>query len=225
MAKTQQPKFEPTIEAQIQNGDTLQALALRFHCTIADIKRLNKIDKENEIFARKVIKVPITAHSIILETLPSVHRSGQSSPKQVVNGGASGSTDTNGVLKTDTLQEKLLVASVVSSGSKAETSINDIILNSKIKSDVYRDGFNDEEAFSENNNLTDPLLTIDNTAPRIRQIRAPTHTVFDWSGSDCDISWIVLLVCILILCIIIPSLIIGNSLIHHNVTTDHPGKI
>lgn len=106
---------------------------------------MNKIDKENEIFARKVIKVPVTAHSIILETLPSVHRSGQSSPKQVRTGESNGSSDTNGVLRNDTLQEKLLVASVVSSGGKAETSINDIILNSKIKSDAYRDGYREEE--------------------------------------------------------------------------------
>lgn len=115
---------------------------------IADIKRLNKIDKENEIFARKVIKVPVTAHSIILETLPSVHRSGQNSPKHQPEQNGSTSSNGNGILKSDSLQEKLLVASVVSSGPETkESSINDIILNSKIKSDTYKDGCDEEGEF------------------------------------------------------------------------------
>lgn len=104
---------------------------------------MNKIDKENEIFARKVIKVPVTAHSIILDTLPAVHRSGQNSPKHT-NGEANGSSDPRSLLTNDALQEKLLVASVTSSGGKNETSINDIILNSKFKSDTYRDKCGDE---------------------------------------------------------------------------------
>lgn len=36
---------------------------------------------ENEIFARKVLKIPLTAHSVLLETLPGVHnKSGTNTP-------------------------------------------------------------------------------------------------------------------------------------------------
>lgn len=35
MQKISQSKLEKTLEAQVQDGDTLQALALRFHCTVS----------------------------------------------------------------------------------------------------------------------------------------------------------------------------------------------
>lgn len=36
---------------------------------------------ENEIYARKVLKIPLTVHSVLLETLPGVHnRSGTNTP-------------------------------------------------------------------------------------------------------------------------------------------------
>lgn len=42
MHNINQPKFESTIEAQVQDGETLQALALRFHCTVSQFDNLNK---------------------------------------------------------------------------------------------------------------------------------------------------------------------------------------
>ncbi|XP_026321025.1 lysM and putative peptidoglycan-binding domain-containing protein 3 isoform X2 [Hyposmocoma kahamanoa] len=61
---------EHYIEAQVQEGDTLQAIALRFYCSIAELKRINHIHKDNEIFARRTIKVPVTPYSVLTELLP-----------------------------------------------------------------------------------------------------------------------------------------------------------
>uniref|UniRef100_A0A1A9VX37 LysM domain-containing protein n=1 Tax=Glossina austeni TaxID=7395 RepID=A0A1A9VX37_GLOAU len=119
-------RFDNSIEAKVEPGDTLQAIALRFHCSIADIKRLNKIDKENEIHAHKVIKIPVTVHNVLLDNFPIVHTSGNSSPKIVKttdgsysNQGSPGSSSGLSSLIRNPLQEneailseKLMVASV-----------------------------------------------------------------------------------------------------------------
>lgn len=59
------------IEAQVQEGDTLQAIALRFHCSISELKRINQIHKDNEIFAKRTIKVPVTPYSVLTEMIPA----------------------------------------------------------------------------------------------------------------------------------------------------------
>lgn len=210
-------KFENTIEAQVQVGDTLQALALRFHCSVADIKRLNKIDKDNEIHARKVVKIPVTVHSVLLETLPAVHKSGNNSPKRPQ------ASETNGArssLEDSILSEKLLVASVNSAGE----SINDIILKSSVRNNAFKDDTVDSgNTFSMSNNHTDPyepLLSgfLDDSIPQPRVIPGPAVRPWDWSGSDCDMSWVCLFIVILALCFAIP-------LIYVFYIAEHPKKI
>lgn len=112
--------------AEVLDGDTLAAIALRFHCTVADLKRLNKIDKEMEIYARKTVRIPITPqNALVLDNLPKIHKSGNNSPK---NGGTIGNPQLN------QLDEKLIVASVANS-----EYVNDVILNSTVANTVYHD--------------------------------------------------------------------------------------
>lgn len=131
-----------TIEAKVEPGDTLQALALRFGCTAAEIKRLNKIDKDNEIHAHKVLKIPMTIHNVLLDHLPSIHHSGNNSPRNECNGGwrtehhdsreghsrdSSSGSGLSSLIHNPlesaeaVLSEKLLVASVNSSQLRAST--------------------------------------------------------------------------------------------------------
>ncbi|XP_037946684.1 lysM and putative peptidoglycan-binding domain-containing protein 3 isoform X2 [Teleopsis dalmanni] len=207
------PRFENTIEAKVQPGDTLQALALRFHCKVADIKRLNKIDKENEIFARKVVKIPVNEHSILLETLPTIHKSGNSSPKQTVP--VNDEFTTKNICNPledaqKTLGEKLLVASVNAAGIRSNINNNDTLPRS-----------------TDNNEATAPLIDgflDDEYIPRLRPIRGPSLRTIDWSGSDCDMSWVCLFVVILALCFVIPLIYviyIAEHTHHHNVTSSH----
>jgi len=184
------------LEAQIQEGDTLQAIALRFNCTVAELKRVNKIEKEYEIHARKIIKVPVTPHSLLLENLPIVHKSGQSSPKH-------GQTD------KPEFDEKLLVAAASLS---SEPTINDIILNTPIASNHFVD--RPTTILTHSNSIEHPLLgdesseynTIGSSRSRPHSISGQNMDLRDLTcnGSDCDISWIFLLICILVLCFAIP---------------------
>lgn len=163
---------------------------------VAELKRLNKIEKEYEIHARKVIKVPVAPHSLLLENQPIVHRSGQSSPKHA-------QTD-----KENLVNDTLLVAAV---NLSTEPTINDIILNTPIASNHYEDTpttTNDHIS-----TIEEPLLGSASNDYNGINSRTRPHSIsgqhmdlrdLSCSGSDCDISWIFLLICILVLCVAIP---------------------
>ncbi|XP_051028303.1 lysM and putative peptidoglycan-binding domain-containing protein 3 [Acomys russatus] len=53
----------------IQEGDTLNAVALRYCCTVADIKRVNNLISDQDFFALRSIKIPVKRFSSLTETL------------------------------------------------------------------------------------------------------------------------------------------------------------
>ncbi|XP_052896997.1 lysM and putative peptidoglycan-binding domain-containing protein 3 [Anopheles moucheti] len=212
LAQHKAPPVEKWLEAQILPGDTLQAIALRFNCSIPQLKKLNKIDKDNEIYARNVIRVPVTPLSILLETLPRVHSSGNSSPKNITHTPPNVSHHVPAVTKA-TLDEKLILAAV--SNASIQPSSSAITQFPKKSSGKHRDARSSEieledlhgEADFERDELSSqPLLLsgeYDDSVPQPRSLRLPAND-FSCNGSDCDISWICLLVFILALCFAIP---------------------
>ncbi|XP_059614435.1 uncharacterized protein LOC132260385 [Phlebotomus argentipes] len=201
-----------TLEAQVLENDTLQAIALRFNCPLSELKRLNKIERDNEIFARSVLRIPVTAHTVLLETLPGVHKSGTSSPTKA-------KLPLKGVTLND-LDERLMIASV-SSSDCPPASINDVILSTKITgTSEYRD---EEELVSnplsiDERDMAQPLLSgvVDDTVPQPRIIPVRHRVDMSCNGADCDISWVCLFVCILILCFLIPIIYIFFKTEHQN---------
>uniref|UniRef100_A0A8D8DFU5 LysM and putative peptidoglycan-binding domain-containing protein 4 n=1 Tax=Culex pipiens TaxID=7175 RepID=A0A8D8DFU5_CULPI len=188
-------ELERWMEAQILPEDTLQAIALRFNCTIAELKKINKIDKDNEIFARRIIRVPITPHSILLETLPKVHSSGNSSPKRNVPDATQSAALV--IEKQTNLDEKLIVAAVSTASYKNDPTTAS---SSSPNGDDFRV---DHSSVGQTEHA--PLLSgeYDDNLPQPRPLKLPSND-FSCNGSDCDISWICLLVCILALCFAIP---------------------
>ncbi|XP_055609542.1 lysM and putative peptidoglycan-binding domain-containing protein 3 [Uranotaenia lowii] len=215
------------MEAEILPGDTLQAVALRFNCTIAELKKINKIDKDNEIFAKRIIRVPITPHSILLETLPKVHSSGNSSPKNVP---AAPLLSSSTLEEQIDLDEKLIVAAV----SNASYNHQQTHQHLKPFHDDPLEG-SSHEIFSNSDgidaaNIRQSLLSgeYDESIPQPRPVRLPAND-FSCNGSDCDMSWICLLVCILALCFAIPMIYVfyvaEHTILHHDnvtgITTIH----
>lgn len=188
-------RHEQILEAEIQENDSLASIALRFNCTVADIKRLNKIEKDNEIFAKKILKVPLTAHNILLDTLPKVHKSGNSSPN------ASGKVETaNNVLPNkEKLEEKLLLASVS----------NATIAKSHDAADRLEETNNTNDD-DESHHINEPLLSRSKQFRGYpKTIRPPTNDFLQsFDGSDCELNWIFLLIAILAMCFIIPLIYI-----------------
>ncbi|CAN9499274.1 unnamed protein product [Ophioblennius macclurei] len=57
------------LERELLDGDSLNKLALQYGCKVADIKRVNNLMKEQDLFALKSIKIPVPKHSLLTETL------------------------------------------------------------------------------------------------------------------------------------------------------------
>uniref|UniRef100_J3SCK6 LysM and putative peptidoglycan-binding domain-containing protein 3 n=1 Tax=Crotalus adamanteus TaxID=8729 RepID=J3SCK6_CROAD len=56
------------ITKDIQEGDTLNALALQYSCSVADIKRVNNLITDQDFFALRTIKIPVKKFSLLTET-------------------------------------------------------------------------------------------------------------------------------------------------------------
>ncbi|XP_030370240.1 lysM and putative peptidoglycan-binding domain-containing protein 4 [Scaptodrosophila lebanonensis] len=217
-------RFENTLEVKVQEGDTLQALALRFHCSVGDIKRLNKIDRENEIHAHRIIRIPVTVHNVLLgngtDALPAVHRSGNNSPRH--NADRELGIERNPLEDARLmLDERLLVAAVnASGGEQPSTSKAAANRSNDFYERVGGMGFPDDAANMERP-LDESEMLLDRHAPLLRPIPGPSLRAIDWSGSDCDMSWICLLIFILALCVVIPlvTVIYLAEHPHHNHTS------
>lgn len=61
------PRHGQVLERELQHGDNLNKLALQYGCQVAEIKRLNNLMQEQDLFALKSIKIPIQRHSFLAE--------------------------------------------------------------------------------------------------------------------------------------------------------------
>ncbi|KAK2723582.1 hypothetical protein QYM36_002058 [Artemia franciscana] len=51
-------KRQDFVEVPIKESDTLQGLSLQYRCPVAELKKINSISKDFELFARRTIKIP-----------------------------------------------------------------------------------------------------------------------------------------------------------------------
>ncbi|RVE71843.1 hypothetical protein OJAV_G00056200 [Oryzias javanicus] len=58
------------LERKVLEDDNLSKLALQYGCKVGDIKRVNNLMREQDLFALKSIKIPVQKHSFLTETLP-----------------------------------------------------------------------------------------------------------------------------------------------------------
>ncbi|XP_062246708.1 lysM and putative peptidoglycan-binding domain-containing protein 4 [Platichthys flesus] len=56
------------LERKLEDGDNLNKLALQYGCKVADIKRVNNLMQEQDLFALTSIKIPVQKHSVLTET-------------------------------------------------------------------------------------------------------------------------------------------------------------
>ncbi|XDV28755.1 hypothetical protein PO909_031970 [Leuciscus waleckii] len=55
------------LERDISHEDNLSKLALQYGCKVADIKRVNNLFQEQDMYALKSIKIPVKKHSLLTE--------------------------------------------------------------------------------------------------------------------------------------------------------------
>lgn len=181
------------IEAQVQKGDTLQAIALRFYCSISELKRINHIHKDNEIFARRTIKVPVTPYSVLTELVPV----NQPDPTPSTSAHTSNSA----------LQE-LLHGSINdvpensnnTSQREEDSSIdcNAVVMNTTLTPSIvpYRDTEAIEEEITEDSQLLPNKEKVCVEAVVVKQLTA--------QGADLGLKWFHLVSFVLLLGVVIP---------------------
>lgn len=187
--------FENYIEAQVQEGDTIQAVALRFHCSVSELKRINHMHKDNEMFARRTLKVPVTPYSVLTEAFAQRN---------------------NDIANTLTSSQKIAIPDIdevqtinplmpdtgQNSTSSFETDCKAAILNSKVNHypKVYKDTVVDNSIISD----TTRLLSPNETNGQAMGVETVVVKEFTSHGADFGIKWVHLVICILVLGFAIP---------------------
>ena len=136
----------------------------------------------------------MNANSVLLNTMPMVHKSGTNSPNRNSNHNIDmkSSTSQNNLPNNVNLEEKLILASVTNA------SYNDSPKIEYKSTDHIIDNDDDHE------NATNQPLLMNNEFSHPTTLRPPKNDFSSWNGSDCDLSWIFLLIVILALCVIVP---------------------
>ncbi|XP_011876188.1 PREDICTED: lysM and putative peptidoglycan-binding domain-containing protein 4 isoform X1 [Vollenhovia emeryi] len=169
------------INVQVKAEDTLQALALRYRCTISELKRINKIDKENEIYAKPYIKVPVQPFSILTEASPESHGDNATSEQRQGEAPA-------------VVEEQLIDLGASSTSTESSNAeINAIILNSVCEPlSTYNSANIPETPHSEHDALLDGTENAE-------AAESCETDMFKCSGDNWGLSWTQLLVFSLLL--------------------------
>jgi len=145
---------------------------------ISELKRINKIDKENEIYARPYIKIPVQPFSILTETLPEDNQ---------------GNIVTQCQEESTMRKEEQLIDLDVANTESSNKEINTIILNSVCEP---LSSYNNTNLMELSHTEHDRLLS-DTERTKVTE---PCETdMFKCSGDNWGLSWTQLLVVSLLL--------------------------
>ncbi|NWS77103.1 LYSM3 protein, partial [Crotophaga sulcirostris] len=67
-ASRERPEGTVLLCRDIRDGDSLNAIALQYCCSVADIKRVNNLINDQDFFALRSIKIPVKKFSVLTET-------------------------------------------------------------------------------------------------------------------------------------------------------------
>ncbi|KAF7397427.1 hypothetical protein HZH68_008649 [Vespula germanica] len=176
-SSTSSPRKVEVINVIVKPEDTLQALALRYRCTISELKRINKIHKENEIYARRSIKVPIQPFSILTEGLDQTSDISEEKLDTTVQ------SESGTIARVQPLINLVNVSVPI---DLPKTEINSIILNSVCEPLAsYKSNNLPETSYTEYDQL------LNSTESEV--IESHFMDSFKCSGDDCGLSWTQLL--------------------------------
>ncbi|XP_041031256.1 lysM and putative peptidoglycan-binding domain-containing protein 4 [Carcharodon carcharias] len=80
---------------EVVDGDNLNIFALQYGCSVADLKRVNHLIREQDFFALKTIKIPVKKHSLLTEAHEEAKR------RQVISANNRTSTFAEGCAAAD----------------------------------------------------------------------------------------------------------------------------
>lgn len=199
-------KEVPTVEISLDEDDTLQALSIRYRCSIEELKRLNNIHKDNEIYARRSLKVPYRPFTA---ALAGIHSSGKNSPEK---------SDLEDLTKIPVVTKEVLTKKLSStfltlpstSAESEESDVNKVIFNSNLINSSRVPPHSNNKFNYKSASIVDNLdHDIPDEEVRLlpQEIPEPEVTVvsrYSCNGADGDISWIALIVVIVVLIFAVP---------------------
>lgn len=168
-------------------------------CQISELKRINHIHKDNEIFARRTIKVPVTPYSVLTELIPPPNepQPTPSTSKQLVP-----SFSIHDMLQNTTPNSipKEINDNYKNNNNKEDDcaiDCNTVVLNSTLAPAVipYTDS-EQNEAISEDTQLLPNKPKISVEAVVVKELTS--------HGADFGLKWFHLVCCMLILGVVIP---------------------
>lgn len=167
------------IEHSMQSDETLSSLALRYNCSVAQIKQANNILRENEVFALRKVRIPVSAFSSLRDEVPAVHSAHLNSKK----------TSESICMEDDTVPVGSLVTETdwdVRGPNQSDEELRDPLLTPIPQPRLPLVDLSSSEP-----------LDLDLSKPIVQEKRS--EGMLQCSGADCGISWIALLVCTLVL--------------------------
>ncbi|GFO40850.1 lysm and putative peptidoglycan-binding domain-containing protein 3 [Plakobranchus ocellatus] len=201
---------QPTyFEKEIDEGETLQAIALKYACPVSELKRLNNLIQDQEFFALKVLKVPIKKHGILSEQIakrsalnfPLSHSKGAEVHSPVSDGDSYTNyfedSDSHPDLSDPETQIKVMRTLSIRDNLSSQAKESEKFLQ-KMDSDLAKlkqDSRKERESLSE----VISVLTNKSFHPLERSNHMNKH-----NGADCGISWWSIMVYSLIVGIFLP---------------------
>lgn len=201
---------ESFVVKKLTSSDTLQGVALLYHTTRAEIKRINNLISDQDFYALKYIKVPATKHSVLFET----HSTVPTSP----NGVGDGKKSYNDAAKGESVGAKSTASNDETSPSGASHASFDFNSNS-INSDPRLDpakwlesrtvSINQAMSISAEllqSDLSDVCSQAFSRASSVQIVQTSRQRKASEVGADWGISWQHALCCMFFICVALPLL-------------------
>lgn len=148
------------------------------------------MDKDNEIFARRIIKVPVTPYSLLTELIPapqveSAPSTSSNTPTHIVQG-----------LDNTNYNQLHSINNLGINEINFSTDCNAVVMNSTVAPSIIP--YTDE--------ITEPISEDTQLLPNKERIPVETVVVKQLTsqGADFGIKWFHLMCCLLILCVVLP---------------------
>ncbi|KAL5005034.1 hypothetical protein ScPMuIL_018490 [Solemya velum] len=192
-------------ERQISEGDTLQSISLQYGCRVAELKRMNRLMKDQEFFGLRVIKVPLKKHSFLTEFVSqsdSCPTSSTITDPSVMLNGCMGDGATNDRLYLDSACDSPCDFSDHETQQRVirTLSINDVFHGQSKEAKTFLENMDKDlseirSSATFNRNSLDEVISV-LTNKSIQPIKKKSYFL---SGADCGIRWTVLVVIALII--------------------------
>ncbi|KAK7867676.1 hypothetical protein R5R35_011553 [Gryllus longicercus] len=185
------------VEKLLEPGDTLQTLSLQFNCPVAELKRINHILRDNEIYARRKIKVPVKPGSVLTEKLAGVHSNGLKNE---------GSKECAKIASSTDEENEDIAIKKLKSVEPTQLSFQYFDLNKYSKCETILNNPSDPStSFSLASNENTLLLETDNSGTSLEtnaphEINSNNENIpFKCNGADWGLSWLQIVICALLL--------------------------